>query len=329
MMRVLASVACVLAATTPVVAQPVAAEVSITGGVSSDEVTARAMQARAFGDVGGVRVFGEVSWAAVAGPVSDAFGAAYPYERRAQIMEAYGERVVHAGPAILGARGGRFRTPFGIYGASDHAYGGFLRAPLIRYAGYWALSNTFLEHGVNVVGGVPSLQVEYTVGRPADPGVARRRPGIDHLVRVQGYLGGLVLGASRIHTEPYQPARFASGRAVFDGLDVRWMRGGLQIRGEWLDGQPFDGVHTRGGYIDVLVHRREMGRVTAVARIEMLDYDAGARSVFAKRTTAGAKVQLIDSLDAQVNASRQSGALYGAPPTAADAALTYTLRFPR
>ena len=98
-------------------------------------------------------------------------------------MEAYGERTFRGERALAGVRAGRFRTPFGISGGSDHGYGGFLRAPLIRYAGYWALANTFLEHGVNVMAGVPALQMEYTIGTPSDVGdggreaARRRRPG--------------------------------------------------------------------------------------------------------------------------------------------------------
>jgi hypothetical protein len=274
-------------------------------------------------------VFAEGAFATVAGPASDAFGAAYPYERRLHVMDAYVERTLTERRALVGVRGGRFRTPFGISGTADHAYNGFLRAPLIRYTGYWAISNTFLEHGVNVVAGVPSLQAEYTAGAPADPGATPRRPGLDQVLRVQGYHGGLIVGASHLRTQPYQPARYAHGRAVFNGVDLRWMRGGLQLRGEWIDGRPFDRVHTRGGYLDLLLHRREMGPVAAVSRIEVLDYEAGVHSAFARRTTVGARVQVADGLFAQLSASRQSGALYGAPPAAADAALTYTVRFPR
>ena len=42
-----------------------------------------------------------------------------------------------------------------------------------------------------------------------------------------------------------------------------------------VDGRPFDGTTVRGGYADVFVHRPSMGPVTALARIERLDYGAG------------------------------------------------------
>lgn len=329
MMRGLAAIALVLVAATPALTQTLAGEVAITAGASSDRVTAAATQARVFGNTDWAGFFSEIAWADVTGPTSDAFGAAYPYANRVQVMETYGERVFKMGPAIAGVRAGRFRTPFGIYQSADHAYGGFLRAPMIRYLGYWGLSNTQLEHGVNLVAGIPSLQAEFTVATPADVGAEPRRSGRDEIVRVQAYHGGLIVGASHIRTQPYQPARYARGRAIFSGFDARWMHDGIQLRAEWLDGQPFDGMHTRGGYLDASVHRREMGPVAAVFRTEVLDYDAGMRSVLAKRTTVGARIQIAQGLFAQVNGSHQSGALYNQPADAVDAALTYTVRFGR
>ena len=331
MTRFLTAIAFVIGTTTTALAQHVSSEVSVTGGASTDEVTAGALQGRVFADTSWVRVFAEASWATVAGPRTDAFGAAYPYERRIEIMEAYGERSFRRQRALGAVRAGRFRTPFGIHSGSDHGYGGFLRAPLIRYPGYWALANTFLEHGVNVMAGIPALQAEYTIGTPSDVGEdsEKRRPGADHVIRVQGYHRDLIVGASHIRTQPYHPARYAHGRAVFSGFDARWMRSGFQLRGEWLDGQPFDNVHTRGGYIDAFVHRREMGPVTAVARAEVMDYDARARSVLARRATLGARVLIADGLYAQLNATRQSRVISEDRRTFADVALTYTVRFPR
>jgi hypothetical protein len=306
-----------------------AGEIAFTTGASTDRVAAVATQARVFADTDWLRVFGEVAWAGVSGPESDVFGSTYPYENRLTVMDAYAEKMFRRDRGIVGVRAGRFRTPFGIYQASDHAYAGFLRAPLIRYEGCWALSNMQLEHGVNFIGGVPWLQLEATFGTPSDAGDDPRRAGLDQVLRVQTYYGGLIVGASHIRTQPYQPAKYAHGRTVFTGFDVRWMRDGVQLKSEVLTGRAFDGVHTRGGYIDASVHRREMGPVTAVFRVEALDYEAGPRSHFAKRATAGARVRLADGLYAQVSGSHQAGALYEMPPNAIDAAVTYTVRFGR
>ena len=104
---------------------------------------------------------------------TDVFGAAYPYRGRVNLMEAYAER--YSGPkgALLGVRAGRFRTPFGIYSRSDYGYTGFVRPPLIRYDGYWAFSNNWLENGVMITAGVPQLFVEASIGRPARCGTSQ------------------------------------------------------------------------------------------------------------------------------------------------------------
>jgi hypothetical protein len=217
---------------------------------------------------------------------------------------AYAEWLADPG-VLVGARVGRYRVPFGIYNASDHAYIGFLRALLIRYDGYYALSNNFLEHGVELIAGVPRLTVETSLGTPADVGAAVR---LDSVVRVQSAIGPAIVGVSHIRTLPYQSPKFARGTTTFTGVDVRWMRGGVQLRGEWIGGRPFDGTTTTGWYADAIVHRRAMGRVTAVARIERLDYDTAPQfALHSKRQTAGAHIRLLDGLAAQVNLLHHTG----------------------
>ncbi len=122
----------------PARAQPVFVEADLTGGYTSDQANALATQVRVFGDIPlGLRVLAEAAWAARSetNESTDAFGAAYLYSNRLQIIEAYAERLFHQGPAFAGFRAGRYRTPFGIYTRSDYAYSGFLRAPLRVPAG--------------------------------------------------------------------------------------------------------------------------------------------------------------------------------------------------
>ena len=311
-------------------AQTVNAEVSVTTGATTESVKAGATQGRVFGETPWLRYYVEGAWATVAGPKSDAFGAAYPYGGGLTPMEMYVEKVFQGERFLGGVRGGRFRTPFGIYATSDHAYGGFIRAPMIRYKECWALANTFLEHGVNVIAGTSWLQLEATAGKPSDVGEAIRRDGLDKVFRVQGYHAGLTVGASHIRTQPFQRGRWATGRTEFSGLDARWMHGGVQLRGEWITGRPFDGTSTKGGYLDAFVHRPVMGPLTAVLRVEKLDYVAAtaSRSRFFKRATVGGLVRITDGLIGQMNLSHQPGGLtYGKNETAADFALTYTIRF--
>jgi hypothetical protein len=306
--------------------QSVSGELALTGGYSSGGQAAAATQARVFGDaLFGVRFNLEGAWAVRSGDETDAFSAAYPYEGRFQFIEAYGDRMFRPGGALVAIRAGRFRTPFGIYSGSDHAYSGFLRAPLIRYDGYFALSNNFLENGVSVVAGLPSLSVETTIGAPGDVGEAVRRDGVDVVVRLQASYRSFILGASHISTRPYQSPLFARGPATFTGIDGRWMQGGIEVRGEWIDGQPFDGTHTAGGYVDLRVHRPALGPVTAVLRAERLGYDANPPfALYAHRYTAGARVRLLAHLSAQANVIRQN--VPGQDRSAFDIALTYVMR---
>ena len=146
-------------------------KVDVTAGSSTEDVGAGGLQIRLFGanEAGLALLSSKRPWAARPTAASDAFGAAYPYDRTLRPIETYGEKMFEPGDGrCVGIKAGRYRTPFGIYGRSDHAYNGFLRAPLIRYGGNWALSNTFLEAGADVLVGRPALYVETSVGVPQD-----------------------------------------------------------------------------------------------------------------------------------------------------------------
>jgi hypothetical protein len=320
-------------------AQSIVGEAVVTGGSSTDEVAIAAVQGRVFGEItSSIRFFGEASWAGRStltdgdhAEESDAFAGAYPYDNRVDVIEAYAEGMFRRGSALLGVRGGRFRTPFGIYNGSEHAYMGFIRAPLIRYADYPALSNTFLEHGADFIAGVPQLTVQATVGAPADVGEYVRGSGVDGIVRVQGYAGPFIAGASYIATSPTETTHPTPGRARFTGIDVRWMHAGIQLRGEWITGQPFEGTTTTGWYADLLLHRPAMGPVTALGRIEVLDHEgtgeqAAPSDTYLRRETIGARVRLTHALALSVNVIHQSGAEDEYPPNALDVGLTWSLR---
>jgi hypothetical protein len=308
-------------------AQSATTELDVTVGHSTDQVQAASSQVRIFGDVvADWRYYLEGTWAQTWGPTSDAFGSAYPYDKRIHPMEMYGERTSQFGAYLAGVRLGRYRTPFGLYNRSDHAYNGFLRAPLIRYGGYWALSNNFLEGGASVMAGVPKLFAEASLGVPQDEDTNARRNGLDEVVRVQGTVGPVIVGASHIRTRPSEARTFARGRAEFTGVDVRWMYSGVQLRGEWIDGRPFDGTRTFGGYIDALVHHRLMGPVTAVLRAERLDYFAGRASSFPRRFVAGGRIRLTNSLVGQINVLDEYGYRGRTRNSALDVGLTFSKR---
>jgi hypothetical protein len=332
----------------PVRAQEtIAAELDITAGYSGEEVRAAASQLRIFGEgPGRVEFFSEVAWgdrwagdSPILGNIvsgvdpmgTDVFGAAYPYRGRMQLIELYAERSFRPRGALLGVRGGRFRMPFGIYSRSDHGYTGFLRPPLIRYDGYFGVSNNWLEDGVMFTAGVPQLFVEASVSRPHDVGFAVRETGTDASIRAQGYHGQFVMGASYARSNPYLSRRFAEGRQAFGGVDVRWAHpSGLQARGELLKGHSYEGVSTIGYYIDGIIHRPGMGPFTALVRGEWLDYDAApTRAREAKRLTLGTRVRLPGPVTLQLNYLRQRGDLPHLKSHSIDFAATYSLRLDR
>lgn len=326
-------------------AQTPSAELDITGGYSGEQIRAAAVQGRVFGDTGSkgaIQYFAEAAWGqrwanaietgeyAGADPLtSDVFGAAYTYSNKIQLVEAYAERFFHPHGAVLGARGGQFRTPFGIYNRSDYAYSGFIRAPLIRYDGYWALSNNFMERGALFTAGVPQLFVEASIGKPHDIGTSQRRDGTDESIRAQGYYGPFIVGVSHVRSEPYFPAAFAHGRQVFTGTDVRWAHSfGVQVRGEFLKGRNFDGESTTGWYLDGFLHHVGMGPFTVVVRDESLNYTAPApRAVSARRFTMGTRVRLPGYVTAQINYMHQNSDLPHVHDGSLDFTLTYSVRY--
>src|SRR5215475_2582163 len=113
-MKLLVLVVCAACAAhvRPAEAQSITAEAAVTGGYSTDEATAAAVQARLFGDVHGVRFFGEAAWAnrwvSDSGHETDSFDAAYPYTNQVQVIEAYGEHLFRPRGGVAGLRGGRF-----------------------------------------------------------------------------------------------------------------------------------------------------------------------------------------------------------------------------
>jgi hypothetical protein len=315
----------------PARAQSLTAEAAVVGGYSSDAVNAAAVQVRGFGEIiGGIRYFGELAWARSSSNENDVFAAAYPYGNTLDVIEAYAERLFRPDGALVSVRGGRFRPPFGIYNASDHAYTGFLRPPLVRYDEYSGVTNYMLENGGDLTAGVPWLTVESALGAPGDVGEHTRASGLDSATRVQAYYGQLIAGASYMHTHPVQIAGSTrDGTASLGGVDLRWASArGVQLRGEWIGGRPFDGATTNGWYADGIVHVLGMGPVTAVARIERVAFaePAESESSTTGRQTAGARVRLPLGFSVTLNLAHRTGDLKEYKPTSFDIGVMWTGR---
>jgi hypothetical protein len=328
----------------PVSAQSVAVEWDLTAGYSGEEIRAAASQVRLFGEApAGIGFLVEAAWGerwagdapVIGGGLSgadpmgtDVFGASYPYNGHVQLMEMYAERYFKPRGALLGVRAGRFRMPFGIHSRSDYGYSGFIRPPLVRYDGYFGVSNNWLEDGVTLTAGVPQLFVEGSISRPHDVGFALRREGTNGSIRVQGYRGQFIVGVSHARSNPYLPPRFAIGRQAFTGVDVRWAHSaGVQARGEFLQGHSYEGVSTTGWYLDGSLHRPGMGPFTAVVRGESLDYTASApRARAAQRLTLGTRVRWPGPVTLQLNYLRQRGDLPHIKTHSLDFSATYSFR---
>jgi hypothetical protein len=69
-----------------------------------------------------------------------------------------------------------------------------------------------------------------------------------------------------------------------------------------------------------------MGPMTAVARAERLDYDAGRHSSYPRRYTAGAKVRVSSIVVANVNVLHAPAHGDEGPESAVDMALTLSFR---
>ena len=104
-------------------AQTVAAEATQSVGVSTEDIAGASTQVRVLGEaMPGLRFQVEGAWGARSNDTeSDVFGTAYPYEGGFQVIEAYGEYFFAPQRWVRSVKGGRYRTPFGIYAASDHA----------------------------------------------------------------------------------------------------------------------------------------------------------------------------------------------------------------
>ncbi len=329
-------------------AQTIALDVDQSAGYSSEDVAAVHTKVRTFGEVGpGIRFSVTGTWGRQS-EASDAFAVAYPYTEHPIVLDAYVERTFLPAGRLFGVRVGRYRTPFGISSESDHAYVGFQRNPLIRYDDYFALSSTFFEHGADIVFGAPRASLEASVGAPSDVGEHTRTSGVDAVLRAQTVVGSFIVGASYIATRPHLPhsdlvapptpagpldveedaeREPADGRAAFGGIDVRWMRNGVQFRGEYIAGRPFDGARTHGGYVDAIVHRPFMGPITASLRAERIAHtDLGLAVLTGERYTAATRVRLPRGFFAHLEIVHNSAAIADRGATAVDVGLSYSVR---
>jgi hypothetical protein len=200
----------------------VSTEVDVTVGRSSEDVRAAGTQLRLFGALPREwRFYAEATWADTWGGEpdehSDAFGAAYPYKPSRAPDGALRRTDVDLAALAVGHAHRPLPRAVRALQPERSRLHRLLRAPLIRYGGYWALSNNFLETGASVVAGTPRVFGEISLGIPQDEDDLHRVRGFDRVGRVQASVGDVIVGASYIHTQPFKsssgPTATPSSRA--------------------------------------------------------------------------------------------------------------------
>lgn len=81
----------------------------------------------------------------------------------------------------------------------------------------------FSPHGALLGVRAGRFRMPFGIYRRSDYGYSGfLREGVDSSIRVQGYRGQFIVGASYARSNPYLSPRFAVGRQAFSGVDVRW-----------------------------------------------------------------------------------------------------------
>ena len=253
----------------PAAAQSIAIEGTHSAGASSEELTAVGTQVRVFGDAGetlrGLRFQIEGSWGWRSDDEGDFFGTAYPYGGAGR-SDGGLRRVRGRATAgwVRAVKGGRYRTPFGIYAAERPRVH---RVPAARRSSATANTTrcrTCISNRVRTSSiGKPRLSVEGASGLPAMS--ARPSGGRARQPWSAPRPCWRVDPGRQLHRHDAVPCPRGSRPA--ERALAAWTCAGCPmvywLRGEWLGGQPFEGTRTTGGYADLLVHRPTMGPVTA------------------------------------------------------------------
>ncbi len=165
-------------------------------------------------------------------------------------------------------QGGIIRLPFGISDSRETYASGLIAYPLAR-GGYWNHSVDWGVPGVQVIGGTPLLQFEVAGFGGQGVGVWNDTSRVSGgALRVQTYGRDFIVGASRWDGSlsdqedggPNQPVHL-------NGLDLRYTRPHLVLRGEYLFGN-LGGDQMRGWYLDAYYRLPQWEKVTLVARWE-------------------------------------------------------------
>lgn len=214
---------------------------------------------------------------------------------------------------------GIVRLPFGIYNHSETYASGLIDWPLVR-VDYQFLA---VDHGVPGVawsGGNPRLQVETAWFGGKSSGVWNDLTNLGGAAfRLQTYQAGLILGYSRWDgyrtTIPPGLPDGARNGVHLNGLDVRYTRPHLLLRGEYIVGNS-GGINVHGWYLDAYYHLPKYLRFTLTGRLEEFKPDPSIP--LSKQMTFGLRYTLNSDWILAVNWRRNNGPTYKmtwTPPT--------------
>lgn len=200
---------------------------------------------------------------------------------------------------------GVIRLPFGIYDYRETYASGLIDYPLPR-VDYGLNSVDWGVPGIRLVAGGYRLQLELAAFEGRAAGVWSNTNNVGGMAgRLQTYVRDLILGLSQ--WDGYFDTNFHCNkrrRVHVSGLDVRFTRPHLLLRGEYIFGNMGSGA-MHGWYVDIYYHLPKYDRWTLTARMEALR--PGPKMALGRQFTLGARYTLDRNWILSVNWRKNNG----------------------
>ena len=162
---------------------------------------------------------------------------------------------------------GIVRVPFGIYDYRETYGSGLIDYPMAR-GDYHHMGVDWGAPGVQYTGGSSNLRLDLAAFDGNGVGLWNNTTHVNGVsARIQAYRGNMILGASRWDGSVVQAG--ARGGVHLSGVDVRYSRSHLVVRGEYLVGM-MGGQSMHGWYLDTLYRLPKFEKFSLVGRLEMM-----------------------------------------------------------
>jgi hypothetical protein len=156
--------------------------------------------------------------------------------------------------------------PFGISNRSELYCVGLINGPVIKYSQAEGGQLDRSEVGVGYLRSVGAWQVEAAL-LSHDGLKALTASSGEGTIRLQRCVGPVILGLNGLWGQTRDLQSGTQGAVRFAGLDLRYSRPTLILRGELVAGGVPDGCY-QGFYLDLLYHPVSLHRFTLVGRTE-------------------------------------------------------------